>query len=220
MKMVLRAHSVMRMVNVLANQISLEINVIKVNLDIMISLIPNHVSAMLKDLLIKIAMNKVASVPALNMLLVINATNVALLSMDFLNAKVFSDITICHCLPIFPCTFPDCGCSPDGSLDQSCNENGLCSCKDHVTGDKCDACVTGFLGFPACDQCTEEFHGYPDCEPCECNAEGSASTACENGKCTCKPNITGDKCDQVEPGYYDFPDPKGKIDFNETLKNE
>ena len=105
--------------------------------------------------------------------------------------------------------FAACGCSAEGSLDQSCNENGLCSCKEHVTGDKCDACVTGFLGYPACDQCNEEFHGYPNCEPCECNAEGSVSTACENGKCTCKPNITGDKCDKVEPGYYDFPDPKG-----------
>ena len=43
---------------------------------------------------------------------------------------------------------------------------------------------------------------------CECNAEGSVSTACTDGKCECKPNITGDKCDEVEPGYYDFPDPK------------
>ena len=99
MKMVLKAHSVMRMVNVPANQISLETNVIKANLDIMISPIQNLVSAMPKDLLIKIVMNKVASVPALNMLLVINVTNVALLSTDFLNAKVHSKITIL--LPLF-----------------------------------------------------------------------------------------------------------------------
>ena len=33
-----------------------------------------------------------------------------------------------------------------------------------MTGDKCDACVTGFLGFPSCDQCNDEFHGYPNCE--------------------------------------------------------
>ena len=37
---------------------------------------------------------------------------------------------------------------------------------------------------------------------CECNAEGSESTQCaDNGKCTCKPNVTGDKCDQCAEGY-------------------
>ena len=41
---------------------------------------------------------------------------------------------------------------------------------------------------------------------CECNAEGSESTQCaENGKCTCKPNVTGDKCDQCADGYNGFP---------------
>ena len=53
-----------------------------------------------------------------------------------------------------------------------------------------------------------------DCQPCDCNAEGSESLQCDNhGQCTCKPNITGDKCDQSVPGYYNFPDPKGKFRF-------
>ena len=48
---------------------------------------------------------------------------------------------------------------------------------------------------------------------CECNEDGSETTQCDqDGKCTCKPNITGDKCDQSEPGYYDFPDPKGMLE--------
>ena len=48
---------------------------------------------------------------------------------------------------------------------------------------------------------------------CECNAEGSVDLNCDaEGKCTCKENITGDKCDEVVPGYYDFPDPKRKLD--------
>ena len=46
---------------------------------------------------------------------------------------------------------------------------------------------------------------------CECNADGSEDNQChmEHGKCTCKPNITGDKCDESVPGYYNFPDTKG-----------
>ena len=38
---------------------------------------------------------------------------------------------------------------------------------------------------------------------CQCNAEGSESTdSCdESGKCACKPNIAGDKCDQCAEGF-------------------
>ena len=38
---------------------------------------------------------------------------------------------------------------------------------------------------------------------CECNAEGSLNTdRCgEDGKCACKENITGDKCDQCAEGF-------------------
>ena len=149
------------------------------------------------------------NVPAKNTLLAINVTNALPDFSDFPNAKV---VKITNSSPIFILhlfkKISECGCSAEGALDSSCNENGICSCKEHVTGDKCDACVTGFLGFPSCDQCDETFHGYPNCEACECNTEGSVSTACTDGKCQCKPNVTGDKCDEVEPGYYDFPDPK------------
>ena len=44
---------------------------------------------------------------------------------------------------------------------------------------------------------------------CECNEEGSVDDTCDaDGKCTCKEHIAGDKCDEAEPGYYEFPDPK------------
>ena len=51
---------------------------------------------------------------------------------------------------------------------------------------------------------------------CECNADGSEDNQChmEHGKCTCKPNITGDKCDESVPGYFDFPNPKGVYIFS------
>ena len=46
---------------------------------------------------------------------------------------------------------------------------------------------------------------------CDCSPEGSVDNNCnENGVCNCKPNITGDKCDEPSVGYYDFPDPKGE----------
>ena len=45
---------------------------------------------------------------------------------------------------------------------------------------------------------------------CHCNAEGSESIQCSDlGVCTCKPHITGEKCDQTVPGWYDIEDPKG-----------
>ena len=49
---------------------------------------------------------------------------------------------------------------------------------------------------------------------CECNEEGSLNNDCDHidGQCACKDdNITGRKCDQTPPGYYDFPDPKRKL---------
>ena len=45
---------------------------------------------------------------------------------------------------------------------------------------------------------------------CHCDAEGSESIQCSDlGVCTCKPHITGEKCDQTVPGWYDIEDPKG-----------
>ena len=47
---------------------------------------------------------------------------------------------------------------------------------------------------------------------CLCNEEGSIGIACDenSGKCTCKENMTGDKCDRVDDGFYGFPEPIGK----------
>ncbi|VDK75274.1 unnamed protein product [Litomosoides sigmodontis] len=44
--------------------------------------------------------------------------------------------------------------------------------------------------------------------PCECSSQGSISFTCEEygGKCSCRPNIIGRRCDRCAPGYYSFPD--------------
>ena len=45
----------------------------------------------------------------------------------------------------------ECHCNPNGVLDNSCTEDsGICTCVAHVTGDKCDACLTGWYDFPSC----------------------------------------------------------------------
>ena len=41
---------------------------------------------------------------------------------------------------------------------------------------------------------------------CDCNVDGSNSLLCApNGKCDCKNEMTGLKCDQCKSGYYSFP---------------
>ena len=38
-----------------------------------------------------------------------------------------------------------------GSVDSTCDTtSGACTCIDNVSGDKCDACSTGWYGFPSC----------------------------------------------------------------------
>ena len=42
---------------------------------------------------------------------------------------------------------------------------------------------------------------------CFCDKDGSNGIDCDvQGKCDCKDNITGDKCDQCKCGHYKFPD--------------
>lgn len=49
-----------------------------------------------------------------------------------------------------------CQCDFDGSLSFECDPfGGQCFCKDNIIGRKCEACKTGYYGFP-------------DCKPCNC----------------------------------------------------
>ena len=41
---------------------------------------------------------------------------------------------------------------------------------------------------------------------CDCNEIGSKNDICvTNGKCDCKSNFGGQKCDQCRSGFYMFP---------------
>ena len=67
------------------------------------------------------------------------------------------------------------------------------------------------------DKKLEKLAIYSSCkaaEDCKCNEFGSKNLTCDcDGKCSCKPNIVGDTCDQCEIQHYDFPNCKGILIF-------
>ena len=60
-------------------------------------------------------------------------------------------------LGIYIFSFLECQCNPKGSVDDFCDVDGKCTCKDEFTGNKCDQCADGTLDchgnqtFPAKD---------------------------------------------------------------------
>ena len=42
------------------------------------------------------------------------------------------------------------------------------------------------------------------CQPCNCDVGGAYDVNCDqrSGQCRCRPNVIGQKCDQVRPGYF------------------
>uniref|UniRef100_A0A3P8S9W4 Laminin subunit gamma 2 n=1 Tax=Amphiprion percula TaxID=161767 RepID=A0A3P8S9W4_AMPPE len=45
-----------------------------------------------------------------------------------------------------------CHCNPTGSVSATCDNRGRCSCKEGVTGEKCDRCPDGPIGPNGCSQ--------------------------------------------------------------------
>ncbi|KAL5291286.1 epi-1 family protein [Megaselia abdita] len=83
-----------------------------------------------------------------------------------------------------------CNCNYEGSNSFECDPyGGQCQCKANIIGRQCDACKTGFYGFP-------------DCKPCNC----PSTALCEKntGECICPRHVTGEKCDKCEPYTYGF----------------
>ena len=47
--------------------------------------------------------------------------------------------------------FQACDCNDQGSISESCDKYGICSCKANVIGNKCTDCnVPGYYGVPNC----------------------------------------------------------------------
>ncbi|KAJ8974238.1 hypothetical protein NQ317_016734 [Molorchus minor] len=73
-------------------------------------------------------------------------------------------------------------------------------------GGHCLDCIANRDG-PNCERCRENYHMREDgyCVACDCNSVGSRTLQCNSeGKCQCKPGVTGDKCDRCEANYYEF----------------
>ncbi|CAK9803904.1 Laminin subunit beta-1 [Anthophora quadrimaculata] len=90
-----------------------------------------------------------------------------------------------------------CECNPTGSHSLLCeNYGGICPCKPHVVGRRCDRCAPGTYGF-----------GPEGCILCDCDGVGALDNFCdvETGRCKCRPNTYGRTCGQCEPGFWNFP---------------
>uniref|UniRef100_A0A8C3QAD3 Uncharacterized protein n=1 Tax=Geospiza parvula TaxID=87175 RepID=A0A8C3QAD3_GEOPR len=65
-------------------------------------------------------------------------------------------------------------------------------CQGHTEGVRCERCQQGFY----------RQHGGLCCLPCLCHPWGSLGPQCDSdGRCSCKPGVMGDKCDQCQPGF-------------------
>lgn len=67
-----------------------------------------------------------------------------------------------------------CRCNPTGSVSNRCDSRGRCSCKDGVSGDKCDVCPDGPIGPNGCKQSRQprEDAG-SSTTPCFCHGHSS-----------------------------------------------
>ncbi|XP_054641853.1 laminin subunit beta-3-like [Dunckerocampus dactyliophorus] len=94
-----------------------------------------------------------------------------------------------------------CVCNAEGSLNggQCDDDTGLCQCKVHVEGPRCDQCRIGYYGLSASNPL--------GCSKCSCSPEGSLSDICDavTGQCPCQPHFHGLSCQSCARGYWKPP---------------
>ncbi|XP_046437323.1 agrin-like isoform X5 [Daphnia pulex] len=90
-----------------------------------------------------------------------------------------------------------CHCNKQGSLDGACDPVTLqCRCLAGVGGRSCDRCLSGYWGIHSIGTNAN------GCEPCDCHRLGSIRADCEQmtGRCVCRANVVGLKCDRCQDG--------------------
>ncbi|XP_061114000.1 laminin subunit alpha-5 isoform X1 [Conger conger] len=96
----------------------------------------------------------------------------------------------------------NCECNTPGTLSnvaECAQSSGQCYCKPNVCSGTCSVCKDGYFNLQG-----ENYFG---CQGCQCDIGGSAGLLCgeRNGRCQCRPNVEGPKCNQPKPDHY-FPD--------------
>uniref|UniRef100_A0A6Q2Z0Q9 Laminin subunit gamma-1 n=1 Tax=Esox lucius TaxID=8010 RepID=A0A6Q2Z0Q9_ESOLU len=98
-----------------------------------------------------------------------------------------------ECLPC-NCNGKSSECYFDPELYRATGHGGHCRfCADNTGGPNCERCLANYYRDGSGNRCL----------PCNCNPVGSLATQCDNtGRCSCKPGVTGDKCDRCQPGFH------------------
>uniref|UniRef100_A0A3P9LMT4 Laminin, alpha 5 n=1 Tax=Oryzias latipes TaxID=8090 RepID=A0A3P9LMT4_ORYLA len=99
--------------------------------------------------------------------------------------------------------------------DGTCEDlTGRCFCKPNYTGDDCNSCASGFIGFPECYRDLQPLTTPTQMDMCGCSTIGSLPEGCDaSGRCLCRPEFQGPRCEQCRSGFHSFPNCQG----NETL---
>ena len=112
-------------------------------------------------------------------------------------------------------------------MESSCDANGICLCKENFEGDQCKDCKLGFFQHPNClgkaqkmylcwfllKKASHKYHVH--ISECKCSEDGAVDSSCDDaGMCTCKSQISGDKCDKCLPGHFNYPTCQSKYLIN------
>ncbi|XP_077580678.1 laminin subunit alpha-3-like [Stigmatopora nigra] len=126
--------------------------------------------------------------------------------------------------------------SPNGCIPCRCDErtaegcemgSGRCLCKVQFGGENCERCAEGHYYYPQCirypeyqtttkspsgsiivpTSCPVGYYGSISCQRCACHLGGTQRDVCDaSGRCLCRGNVEGQRCDRCRPGFYSFPD--------------